>query len=348
VSFGTAGGNAAGRARRRLARILCRRSRNTDEVGEFDDGQLCAILPDTGAFGAGCFARSVCALAAARGVEVTCVLYTYPGERGDGPGGPPPGSRGRGAGERSRRGGDPAIPSPIVAGEVEATLLPHASAGFLRELGGSGAVRPLEPLLAYRHPRWKRCMDVAGAGALLVLGAPVMLVTAAAIKLSSPGPVIFRQVRAGIGGRPFTIYKFRTMVVGAEAHRAELAALSEQDGPAFKLRADPRVTRLGRLLRKTSLDELPQLINILKGDMSLVGPRPLPVMESDACEPWQRRRLEITPGLTCIWQVKGRSKVSFDEWVRMDMQYHRRRTLWHDLKILLLTLPAVILRRGAH
>jgi len=172
-------------------------------------------------------------------------------------------------------------------------------------------------------------------------------VIAAVIRMTSPGPAIFRQRRAGFGGRPFTLYKFRTMRNDAEALKAQLKALSEQDGPAFKLKRDPRITRIGRILRETSIDELPQLWNVVKGDMSLVGPRPLPVDESDECVKWQRRRLDVTPGLTCIWQVEGRSRVTFDEWVRMDIRYIRRRRFWHDLAILFKTIPAVVLRKGA-
>jgi lipopolysaccharide/colanic/teichoic acid biosynthesis glycosyltransferase len=194
---------------------------------------------------------------------------------------------------------------------------------------------------------WKRALDLAGAVVGLVAFSPVLAAAAVAIKLTSPGPVIFKQRRAGLGGRPFTIYKFRTMVADAEARKKALRALSEQDGPAFKLTHDPRVTAVGRFLRKTSIDELPQLFNVLKGDMSLVGPRPLPVDESDGCELWQKRRLDVTPGLTCIWQIKGRSQVTFAEWVRMDVAYMRSRTVLHDLFILFQTIPAVLFRRGA-
>jgi lipopolysaccharide/colanic/teichoic acid biosynthesis glycosyltransferase len=176
---------------------------------------------------------------------------------------------------------------------------------------------------------------------------PAMLIVAAAVKLTSPGPVIFRQWRRGLGGEKFKLYKFRTMIADAEKRKAELRKLSEQDGPAFKLRDDPRITPIGRFLRKSSLDELPQLWNVLKGEMSLVGPRPLPCDEADACEPWQQKRLDITPGITCIWQVKGRSRVSFDEWVRMDLKYARQRGLFADLSILMQTIPAVLRRRGA-
>lgn len=208
-------------------------------------------------------------------------------------------------------------------------------------------VEPLVDLLAKPLPWWKRVIDVIGAILLLIPIGPILAISAAAIKLTSPGPVIFRQRRAGLGGKPFTIYKLRTMCVGAEKQQAALRKFNEQDGPAFKLTNDPRVTKVGKFLRKTSIDELPQLINVIKGEMSLVGPRPLPVGESDGCERWQKRRLDVTPGLTCIWQIKGRSEVTFAEWVRMDVTYMRRRTLFQDVAILLLTIPAVLLRRGA-
>src|SRR5262249_21379046 len=133
----------------------------------------------------------------------------------------------------------------------------------------------------------------------------------------------------------------------AEAKKKELLALNEQDGPAFKIKRDPRITPLGRLLRATSIDELPQLINVLLGDMSLVGPRPLPCHETAGCASWQRQRLDVTPGLTCIWQIKGRSRVSFADWVRMDIQYIRNTSLLQDLKLLLMTVPALLLRKGA-
>ena len=139
-----------------------------------------------------------------------------------------------------------------------------------------------------------------------------------------------------------------TMAVDAESRKDALRSQSEQDGPAFKLKNDPRVTRIGGLLRRTSIDELPQLWNVLRGDMSLVGPRPLPVIESDGCLRWQRRRLAVTPGLTCIWQVSGRSRVTFNEWMRMDLQYVRRRSFWTDIKLIFSTIPSVLLRRGAH
>ena len=187
----------------------------------------------------------------------------------------------------------------------------------------------------------------ARRGAALLIFSPILAIIAIAIKITSPGPVIFTQKRAGLGGRAFDIYKFRSMCTDAEARKKELMAMNEQDGPAFKIKADPRVTRIGKFIRSTSLDELPQLWNVIRGEMSLVGPRPLPMDEAGAAEQWQHRRLEVTPGLTCIWQIKGRSRVTFDEWVRMDIGYIRRRTILHDLAIIFQTIPAVLLRRGA-
>ena len=238
-------------------------------------------------------------------------------------------------------------------------VMPPACTVYAYPAGNAEAVEPsadgpgqpvfaLDALFAHALPAWKRCLDVVGAVTGLIVLAPVFLAIAAAVKLTSRGPVLFRQLRTGRGGKPFVIYKFRTMFAGAETLRDELRDQNEQDGPAFKIRNDPRVTLLGRLLRKTSLDELPQLWNVLTGDMSLVGPRPLPCAESGGCADWQRRRLDVTPGLTCIWQVRGRSRVTFADWMRMDMEYIRKRSFWQDLKLLLLTVPAVLLRRGAH
>lgn len=205
----------------------------------------------------------------------------------------------------------------------------------------------LEDSFVEPMPLWKRVFDLVFASIGLVLISPILIGAAIAIKLSSPGPVIFKQKRTGLGGKNFTIYKFRTMCVDAEKYQAELRKLNEQDGPAFKLTNDPRVFKVGQFLRKTSIDELPQLINVLKGEMSLVGPRPLPVKEQGGCEQWQRHRLNVTPGLTCIWQVDGRSEVTFDEWVRMDVAYMRQRSLWSDVSILLRTVPSVLMRKGA-
>jgi exopolysaccharide biosynthesis polyprenyl glycosylphosphotransferase len=195
----------------------------------------------------------------------------------------------------------------------------------------------------------KRGLDVAGAALLLALLWPILAFAAILVRLTSRGPAVFRQERAGMSGRSFTLYKLRTMREGAEDERGALESRNEMDGPVFKLRDDPRVTRIGRLLRRTSIDELPQLWNVLKGDMSLVGPRPLPVYEVARFEPWQRRRMSMRPGITGPWQVAGRSGVvRFSEWMRLDLEYVDRWSPGLDLRILARTVPAVLAGRGAH
>jgi lipopolysaccharide/colanic/teichoic acid biosynthesis glycosyltransferase len=208
-------------------------------------------------------------------------------------------------------------------------------------------VRPLTHLMALRLPWWKRAIDIAVSSAALVVLSPVMLATAVAIRLSSPGPVFFKQMRAGLGGRPFAMYKFRSMRDGAERERDHLLPLNEQSGPVFKIGDDPRVTAVGRFIRRRSIDELPQLWNVLKGEMTLVGPRPLPVEESAATAPWQKRRLLSVPGLTCLWQVSGRAEIGFDEWARLDIRYQRKCSLLMDLWLLLRTPLAVLSGKGA-
>ncbi len=193
----------------------------------------------------------------------------------------------------------------------------------------------------------KRIVDVFVSLVLLGLTAPLFIVVALLIKLTSRGPVIYRQVRCGLNGRRFTFLKFRSMVEGADERRDEIQHLNEAKGPIFKISRDPRVTRLGRFLRRTSIDELPQLANILRGEMSLVGPRPPLPEEVARYQPWQRRRLSMKPGLTCLWQVSGRSVLSFEEWVDLDLRYIDNWSPWLDLRILGKTVPAVLLRRGA-
>jgi lipopolysaccharide/colanic/teichoic acid biosynthesis glycosyltransferase len=177
----------------------------------------------------------------------------------------------------------------------------------------------------------------------------VFFLAALVIKFTSPGPIIFRQQRGGKNGKPFTMYKFRTMHSDAEMRRAELEAFNQMSGPVFKIDRDPRITRFGRWLRKTSVDELPQLLNILQGSMSLVGPRPLPLYEVEKFENTaQRRRLSVKPGLTCLWQISGRNEVKeFSDWVRLDLEYIDNWSLWLDCKILLRTIPAVLFGSGA-
>ena len=193
----------------------------------------------------------------------------------------------------------------------------------------------------------KRVFDILSSALALWLLAPVFALVAIAIKLTSEGPVIFRQERVGLRGRRFHMLKFRSMVANAEALKDGLKSSNEQSGPVFKMLRDPRVTRVGRFIRKYSIDELPQLINVLRGDMSVVGPRPPVPGEVAKYEGWQKRRLSVRPGLTCVWQVSGRSQISFEEWMYLDMRYIDHWSLREDLRLILLTLPAVISGRGS-
>ncbi len=201
------------------------------------------------------------------------------------------------------------------------------------------------PGLGYRLA--KRALDVLVAGVALVCLSPVLLVVAVLVKATSRGPVLFCQERAGRNRKPFTVLKFRSMYPGAEEHKERLRRHNEMVGPVFKMRNDPRVTPVGRVLRRLSLDELPQLVNVLKGEMSLVGPRPLP-LDEDAHLPVEFRcRHDVRPGLTGLWQVSGRNDLPYDRMLELDREYVRRRSLAFDLRILLATVPAVLTGRGA-
>lgn len=194
----------------------------------------------------------------------------------------------------------------------------------------------------------KRLLDITLSSVLLVLFAPVMLAVALAVKLTSPGPIFFRQERFGLHKRRFYMLKFRSMILDAESRQAAIEHLNETSGPAFKIKNDPRLTPIGSFLRKFSLDELPQLLNVLAGQMSLVGPRPLPLRDVNRfSEAWLMRRFSVKPGITCLWQIGGRSNTDFDRWIALDLQYIDHWSLWLDLAILLKTVPAVITSRGA-
>ncbi len=194
----------------------------------------------------------------------------------------------------------------------------------------------------------KRALDIVLSFAVLLVLAPVLLVVAALIKLTSDGPVFFMQDRLGLNKHRFRICKFRTMVADAEQKQHGLESLNEQQGPVFKIGADPRITPLGRILRKTSIDELPQLVNVLRGEMSLVGPRPLPVRDYEGFDQdWHRRRFSVPPGITCLWQISGRNSIGFDRWMELDMEYIDKWSLWLDFQILAWTIPAVLKGTGA-
>jgi exopolysaccharide biosynthesis polyprenyl glycosylphosphotransferase len=210
------------------------------------------------------------------------------------------------------------------------------------------------PLFTLRPPVFegvdyaiKRTFDLAMSVLILIVVSPVLLAIAIAIKLSSRGPAIYRSVRPGMAGKPFYCFKFRTMREHADQIQADLEPLNEKSGALFKIRHDPRLTRVGRLLRRYSLDELPQLVNVVRGEMSLVGPRPLPMRDFERLEEWHKKRYLVLPGITGLWQVSGRSELDFDDLVRLDFLYLERWSIFLDLSILLKTIPAVFSRRGA-
>lgn len=229
----------------------------------------------------------------------------------------------------------------------------NLSVGNLRVERSPDGDLPLLVFYTGRHYGWKvalkRSIDFTLAALGLAALSPFLLAIAIAIRLTSPGPAIFVQERVGLNKRRFNLYKFRTMVEDAEARIGEVEHLNEVEGPVFKLRDDPRITPIGRILRKTSVDELPQLINVLTGDMSLVGPRPLPVRDYNGFDQdWMRRRMSVRPGLTCIWQISGRNDIPFERWMELDMAYIDEWSLWLDVKILFKTIPAIIRTREAY
>lgn len=212
---------------------------------------------------------------------------------------------------------------------------------------GDGYVHYTVTVTSPMQDALKRAIDVALSGIALVALAPLFVGVAAAIKLTSPGPVFFSQVRVGLRGRHFNMFKFRSMVVDAEKKLEALRSRNEQTGPVFKMTRDPRITRVGRVLRKYSIDELPQIFNVFRGDMSIVGPRPPVPSEVAQYKPWQRRRLSVRPGLTCFWQVQGRNSIGFEEWMLLDLQYVDQWSLTRDVELIGRTVPVVVTGRGA-
>jgi exopolysaccharide biosynthesis polyprenyl glycosylphosphotransferase len=235
-----------------------------------------------------------------------------------------------------------------ITTRVILNFFPHViSRTHLEELDGfpllTFTTTPKNELLLF----FRRILDFTGSLILIGLFSPLFLFITFLIRLDSPGSVLYRQVRCGLNGRRFFLYKFRSMFESAEEDKRELMRFNMMNGPVFKMKNDPRITRVGRLLRKTSLDELPQLFNVLRGNMSLVGPRPLPAEEVEKFKGWERRRLSMKPGITGLWQVSGRNQIDFQDWIKLDLEYIDNWSLWLDFKILLKTIPAVLLGKGA-
>lgn len=337
---------------RQLVDLLLRNLRVTDEKGILATFRYGVLLVDTPEMGGRAVLDRLARLTSAEGLEVRLNLQVHdPNGFGEDQENNQDASGDRRADDRRRddpadseeawvrlastaaESPAPTEPSTLSHNRVQSSIDDITLAGSQQQSSQAGL--------------WlKRGIDVVGAGIGLVLAGPAILGAMAAIKLTDGGPVFFRQTREGQNGRPFTILKLRTMIVDAEKFQAELRAESHRDGPAFKISRDPRVTKVGHFLRATCLDELPQLINVLTGDMSLVGPRPLPWHESRACERWHRRRLDVRPGLTCTWQVNKAKAVTFDDWMRMDLRYIDQLGLFQDLRLIAQTVVVPVTGRG--
>lgn len=299
------------------AKVLKDRLRITDSYGLWKSGRIGIVLPYTPTLGAQKVAADVVELLKEQGIHVSYDVMMYPEDK---------------SGKIFRL--DKEFEDPTDEGNEQHS---HREKTVMSIATDSSRF----------YLATKRALDVMGAVVGIVFLWPVFVIAALVVKSTSKGPILFAQVREGKGGRQFVMYKFRTMIVGADQVQNEYRHLNEQDGPAFKITDDPRITRFGKLLRDTCIDELPQLWNVLNGDMSLVGPRPLPTGESQQCANWQRQRLGVTPGLTCFWQLDGKTKVTFDQWMRMDLQYVRRRSIWMDVNLIAQTVLQIFHLRGS-
>ena len=335
-----------------LARLLTNRVRLTDEVGWFDKQRIAVLLPYTSAEGAWKLAEDICQAFSVDVLRTGCKVYTYPSnwfaDRNHNGHSAQLHLQGESPERNTTRSQGLASPAKHAEGEnTKFTVRPPTSA----VPSCQAAKQALEPVLGRSFPVWKRAMDVVGALLGLIVLSPLMLLTAVFIKIVSPGPVFFKQQRMGYIGKTFTMWKFRTMKVNADtsSHQHYLTKLivdaahnSEKSAqPMRKVVDDSQIIPFGKLLRRTFIDELPQLINVLRGEMSLVGPRPPIPYEVEKYLCWHEQRLEAVPGMTGLWQVSGKNHLTFNEMVRLDIQYCRGRSFWLDVKILLMT-PLVI------
>lgn len=311
-----------------LAHALASRVRASDEIGWFSDTSIGVALPATSAEGAWKFADDVSTRADSSAPSLDRTVYTYPTKwikSGDSP---------EDSDRLTRSSADPG---------------PEGSS-LMRD--GGRSIEPLDKVLTRGIPAWKRALDIAGSLAALVLFSPVFLAVSVFIKIVSPGPVFYKQNRVGYLGKTFTFWKFRTMHIDNDAtgHQNYLSSLIHGDAPMTKLDADrdPRIIRCGRFMRQSCLDELPQFINVLLGDMSLVGPRPCLTYEADEYLAWHARRFDSVPGMTGLWQVSGKNKLTFKQMIRFDIQYARTMSPWLDVTILMRTVPAIVKMVAEH
>jgi len=350
VSFNVQNNGNNGVSRELINTIKSRMLRKVDDIGWCCRFHISVMLHNAGTNGARCYVKSVGDLLgnSSNGIEYS--VYTYPNNLKSKNGDKNPTNCER----RVRSKGTPEDSQKDFSRETFFTKHVEKENHGLAKLFSAEALgvysckmSRIKNLFTKKAPAWKRIVDIVGSSLLILVFSPFMIATAAAIKLTSKGPVIFKQQRAGVGGKPFTFYKFRSMVTDAEEKKKELLKYNLRTGPVFKMVNDPRVTLVGNIIRKWSLDEMPQFFNVLKGDMSLVGPRPPTLDEVPKYINWHKRRLDLKPGITCIWQIYARHNKCFENWVRLDIEYARSQSFLLDLKILLLTVPAVISQKGA-
>jgi lipopolysaccharide/colanic/teichoic acid biosynthesis glycosyltransferase len=326
---------------RKFKAVLDRRLRLTDERGYFDGERIGVLLPHTHRAGAHTLLASLLSSFDQEQLECSAKVYQYPHTDADELDSPLLQHHD----DEDRDGDSSYLRVDSKSSSAPSKLKPKKHVeNLLRISDGGDSI----DLIAPAYPRWKRMTDILLAAVGLVCTSPILLASAIAIKSTTSGPVFFKQWRTGERGKPFQIMKLRTMVVDAEELKSVLQELNERDGPAFKMKTDPRVTKVGRFLRATGIDELPQLWNVLKGQMAVVGPRPLPCDEDAKCEAWQRRRLDTRPGITCFWQIMKSRVEAFDDWMRLDLRYLRERSLSRDVRLMAKTITAVILGRVGH
>ncbi|MFT5049187.1 MAG: lipopolysaccharide/colanic/teichoic acid biosynthesis glycosyltransferase [Chlamydiales bacterium] len=350
--------------RNHLGDLLRKRSRLSDTLGQLHTHLLVALLPETSGEKGWCFADDIKDGADALGVKVHCEVYSYPRDWTNNNTGSDTFENAGEATQPLEHDLEPVVsrrkspaPSPTTRRRQAAPEVPQVDVEeettvlSVNDIGTEMPARPvgdLRPLIQHPLPFWKRALDIITSASLLIVLSPLLFIVGLAVKTTSNGPIIFRQKRVGEGGRPFYFYKFRSMYEDAEERKAELMEDNEADGPVFKIRNDPRFTAIGKLLRTSSIDELPQLWNVFKGDMTLVGPRPPTEDEVPNYELWQLHRLATRGGITCIWQVSGRSDIKFLEWARMDLRYLATKSFWTDLGLLWRTMSAVVSGKGAY
>ena len=329
------------------------RLRITDDMGVLGN-KLVVVLPDTDSDGGQLVANDLLDIAKRLGLELQCELACSDDDEDDNfrtqrPVKRPHFQSNENEFDSISNERDESNPSDLGEGGTQAAVavLPAVVKSQIQVRPVENISFGLQPYYSSATPRIKRTIDICGALLGLVALSPVFAVASVAIKSQSSGDIFFKQLREGKDGSPFWIYKFRTMHDGADNLKESLREFSEQDGPAFKMTNDPRVTKIGKLLRKSCVDEIPQLLNVLRGEMSLVGPRPLPVNESQGCANWQRRRLDVLPGMTCTWQVSGRRDIPFADWMRMDLAYLSKQSVLGDVRLLIKTALLTLRMRGS-